>query len=209
MNYSKKDIQSIIKTQALIRGYLQRKRVLIPRGSYHTKEWRISQSWYKGGKCTECEKHQLSLIKKIMNIKNVSKTDLRLNIETHKLEILKNPMVNDNGFDYTENFDYIIEFDKYTILFNLKFLCDSGGAQTRSLREVYNFIKAQYKFLQENEDTKYIFINILDGDCSNKHMNKFLYLSKSYKKYNSKCFTGDMYQFQELFLSGQSILSNR
>lgn len=56
-------------------------------------------------------------------------------------------MSNNNGYEWTENFDGLImkNFSKY--YFNLKFVCDVGGAQTRTLREVYHFIKHQMEYL--------------------------------------------------------------
>lgn len=53
--------------------------------------------------------------------------------------------------------------DTNKIYFNLKFVCDSGGAQTRTLREVYHFIESQMRYLINSNTDNVYFINILDG----------------------------------------------
>ena len=51
---------------------------------------------------------------------------------------------------------------------NLKLICGSGVVQTRALREVYHFISAQQRHLNQELSSKIIFVNILDGDeCYN------------------------------------------
>ena len=84
--------------------------------------------------------------------------------------------------------------------FNLKFICDNGGAQTRTLREVYHFIKSQMEFLIKKKQI-FHFINILDGDTSFKNMDKFHYLksNKKYKDIIKYIFIGDLHQFQNHF----------
>ena len=60
---------------------------------------------------------------------------------------------------------------------NFKMICDKGGSQTRTLREVYHFVKTQLEYLllhPEIKDT--YFMNILDGDESFRNMEKFKYL---------------------------------
>ena len=120
-----------------------------------------------------------------------------MNIFTYKLIEIKHPFSYENGFEFSENFDGLIKIGKYTFLFNLKMICDSGGAQTRSLREVHNFIHSQLEYCLENENTKYFFINILDGDESNYKMKYITHLlnKKRYKKNNFNIYCGDMYDF--------------
>lgn len=208
MTYSKKDLIKIVKIQAIVRGFLQRKRILIPSGKYQTKNWRKKQKWYKGGKCTECEKHQLNIIESITDQK-IFKTYARINIDNYKLIEIRNPMTKSDGFEYTENFDgYFLLRNKINVFINLKFICDQGGAQTRSLREVYHFIKAQYMFLRKNTG-KHVFINILDGDCSHKYMDKFRHLEQIHKKYARYCFVGDMRQFQDFYIYDLSMRSSK
>jgi hypothetical protein len=131
----------------------------------------------------------------------LEKTNFRLNKETNQLVDIRCPNKLENGFDYTENFDgYQLMKDKQ-IFYNLKFICDSGGAQTRSLREVYHFIEYQLDFRLSNKN--YIFINILDGDNSYKNMNKYQYLlnKDKYKNVQKNIFIGDLHEYQNYWFS--------
>lgn len=146
---------------------------------YQTKTWRIQQPWYKTGKCNECEKYQLSVIAKYIDMP--IKTLDRLNYETKEIKNICNPLSFDDGFEWRETFDGKITYDNKTVYFNLKFVCGQGGSQNRPLREVYHFIKNQYIFCMNNFDTKYIFVNILDGDECFRHMSKFNHIKELYK----------------------------
>lgn len=150
---------------------------------YQTKQWRNNCNWYHNGKKNECEKFQIENIKNILNLKDWIKTNLRLNIESNELKEIKTPLILNDGLEWTENFDGIILKNNFKFLFNLKFVCDKGGSQTRTLREVYHFIKCQIKYLQKNNDTNIYFINILDGNTSYEYMKYFNYLLNK-KKYN-------------------------
>jgi hypothetical protein len=169
----------IIKIQKIIRGYLVRK---IPQSQYQTNEWRKKAIWYKNGRHNECEIYQRKLIERITNQKCI-KTDYRINMD--KL-VLKN----NDGFEWTENFDGIIEINNIKFYFNMKFICGDGGIQTRSLREVYHFIKYQKKYL-EKENNNIYFINILDGDFCYKHIEKI-----KYNNCHNNIFIGDTHTFQ-------------
>jgi len=92
----------------------------------------------------------------------------------------------ENCYDYTEDFDVVSE--RYKLLINLKFVCDKGGAQTRTLKEVRHFIQSQEKAVL---NTGYYFINILDGDGSYNSIHKI----KSGIQDNPRIFIGDMSQF--------------
>ena len=74
-------------------------------------------------------------------------------------------------------------------------ICGKGGSQTRSLREVYDFITAQLNWLLENKEKAIEFINILDGDESWRTRDKFDFLKKKekYKSIKDKVFIGDLY----------------
>jgi len=52
------------------------------------------------------------------------KTNDRINMETNKIISNKNPMINNDGYEWSENFDGLIlnNYNKY--YFNLKFVCD-------------------------------------------------------------------------------------
>ena len=195
-NYNDK----IITIQKYIRGYLKNKLILIPQSCFQTKEWRKTRTWYKGGKSNECEKYQINLIEKITET-ILNKTPDRINMETYELTTNTHPMKNSDGFEWTENFDGLLIKGINKYYFNLKFVCDKGGAQTRTLREVYHFIRCQMEYLIKfNTNTnKTYFINILDGDECFHAMNKFLYLfnKEIYTQIKKYVFIGSLYDFQK------------
>ena len=119
---------------------------IITSAQEQTKKWRKEQNWYTNGKRTECEKYQKSIIENLTGFP-LNNTNLRLNTETTELLDYRTPLVQINGFEWTENFDGIQLITNQTLLYNLKMICDDGGAQTRSLREVYLFIKVQIFYL--------------------------------------------------------------
>ena len=163
-----------------------------------TKEWRKEQGWYKNGKSNECEKHQRNKVEEIVG-KPVLKTNHRFNKETNTFEHMPYPNKREDGFEYTEDMDgkFVINSTEYYV--NLKMVCDKGGAQTRTLREVYDFIKAQSNWSLENKEKAIMFINILDGDESCRNRDKFDYLitKEKYKSIKHKVFIGDLYEFEK------------
>lgn len=191
-------IKQVIIIQKYIRGYLTRKHFLIPSSYYQTKDWRKNRKWYKNGKSNECEKYQINLIEKIITHKLI-KTDDRINMETNEIINKKNPIVNNDGYEWSENFDGKIIKNNNTYYFNLKFVCDSGGSQTRTLREVYHFIKYQMEYLIKFNMSNVYFINILDGDTSYNNMNKYNFLTnkEKYKNIIKYVFIGSLYEFQK------------
>ena len=171
----------------------------IVQSRYQTKNWRKNCKWYNNGKSNECEKYQIEIIERLISIK-LEKTDDRLDIENIEIKNIRCPLTNENGFDFTENFDGVINRNGKKLYFNLKFICDSGGSQTRSLREVYHFIKCQMEYLvkyAKNNDI--LFFNILDGDTSYKSMGKFNYLLNKERYYDIKdnIFVGSLYDFNK------------
>lgn len=175
------------------------KKMEIISSSLQTKEWRKNQSWYRNGKITECEKYQVEILEKIIKM-NWNKTYDRINFESFEIKDKKNIGEKD-GFEWSETFDGKFLENKNTLYFNLKFVCDQGGAQTRSLREVYLFIKYQFKYLLKNKTNNIYFYNILDGDESFKHMNKFRYLQnkEKYKDIKKYIFIGSLYRFSNTY----------
>ena len=171
-------------------------KIVIYRSKFQTKKWRKLQGWYHNGKHNECEIYQRNIIEKITNRKCI-KTNIRLNLEIFKMRKLSYPLVRKDGFEWTEDFDGIQIIHGYTLYYNMKMICDKGGAQTRSLREVYHFIKTQYNYLLQNDKERVYFINILDGDESYRHFTKFKYLThkKRYANIRDSIFVGDLYHF--------------
>ena len=136
-------------------------RTRITQAINQTKDWRSSQSWYQGGKKCECEKYQRILIEKITG-KECSKTNDRINTFSNQIIHMRTPMTREDAFDWTEDFDGIQETSGFQLYYNFKMVCDSGGAQTRTLREVSHFIRAQGVYnLQHYQHPKY-FINIFE-----------------------------------------------
>lgn len=192
------DIDKIILIQKYIRGYIVRKNILIPSSYYQTKIWRKKRKWYKNGKFTECERYQINLIKQITNLKIV-KTFERINMENNKIINNKNPLIYETGYEWSETFDGKITHQNNIYYFNLKFVCDVGGAQTRTLREVYHFIKYQMKYLIKFKTNNIYFINILDGNTCYNNMDKFNYLmnKKKYVNVIKYIFIGSLCDFQK------------
>lgn len=162
-----------------------------------TCEWRKVQPWYNGGKRTECEKYQFRQIKSITGFQP-AKSGLRIHKLKDCIEDVYHPFNREDGFEYTETFDGEVVLKGKTILFNLKFVCGRGGAQTRTLKQVYDFIKSQRNVLD-----KVTIINILDGDECHRNADKFSYLADSvYKPHfiNTRVFIGDMARFTQWWL---------
>jgi len=170
-----------------------------------TKLWRQGCTWYDSGKRNECELFQRAYVEDITG-QVCNKSDYRLNILSNAMVEKKYPMKSIDGFEWTEDFDGFIPYKNNSFYFNFKMICDAGGVQTRSLREVYHFVSIQLNYLnnhlrdEPNKNMPY-FVNILDGDTSFKHMNKFQYLlnKEQYANIRKNVFIGDMAQFQQDF----------
>lgn len=179
---------------------------MIVQSKNQTKEWRLGQTWYKGGQSNECEIYQRDLIKHITK-KECPKTNMRINLRTLDFIENSNPLKKSDGFDWSEDFDGRQQNDGSELYYNLKMICNSGGAQTRSLREVYHFVEAQLKYLLKNPDRSIYFINILDGDTSYGQREKFIYLLNlpEYDGVRDKVFVDDMFMYQYWYQSNFSM----
>jgi hypothetical protein len=191
---------SVITIQKVVRGFLVRNKKCLVSSLYQTKNWRYKQRWYKNGRSNECEIYQRNLIDKITGQKCV-KTKYRLNFITKELMIYHSPNKQIDGYEWTEDFDGFLKDKDKNMYFNLKFICEAGGTQTRSLREVYHFILLQLEYILKYKSEDIYFINILDGNECFKNMDKFKYLLNkdefsSVKKY---IFVGDMKEFELWF----------
>jgi hypothetical protein len=120
-----------------------------------------------------------------------SKTTSRINLRTNVMKELSRPNIREDGFDYSENFDGVQVLNDKIIYINLKCIVGEGGAQTRSLREVYWFINGQMNVAEQNENI--CFANILDGDESHSAMDKFEYLlSQAQPNVKRRIYVGDL-----------------
>lgn len=159
-----------------------------------------------GGKNTiNIEKYQRSIVEKITNLK-ILKSHMRLNIRHLNLEKRLRPNKEENGFDYTENFDGFQKINNKSYYFNFKCIVGKGGSQTRSLRDTYLFIETQMKYLINTNNRNIVFINILDGNESYRTMGKFNYLFNfyNYSEYKKNIYIGDLYSFENWFKSHKS-----
>jgi hypothetical protein len=130
------------------------------------------------------------------------KTKIRINLRTHTLHELCHPNIKPDGFDYTEDFDGVQKVDAKTVYLNFKCIVGKGGAQTRSLREVYWFIEGQLKVLKEAETHEDVyFANILDGDAASSSMPKFEYICSlpEYESIQRRVYVGDLKGYFEWF----------
>lgn len=160
------------------------------------KQWRQQQSWYKNGKSNECEIYQKSILGNVISCK-LTQTHERIHIRSLRIVYNKYPMRNDNGYEYTEDFDGKECFNQNTLYYNLKMVCDRGGAQTRTLREVYHFVYYQLEYLLKSKTTTFYSCNIIDGDefVRNKRKFKYLLSSPRYKHVRKYVFCGTMKSF--------------
>ena len=190
------NISIVVKIQKLFRSYLACKKLCILSAVYQTKKWRQTQKWYNNGRSTECEKYQIDIVEKII-LKKLNKTNDRINFETSEIVDKSRPNMCENGFEFSENFDGKIITENNILYFNFKFVCDSGGSQTRTLKDVYNFINGQIQHILKFGVKNIYFINILDGDGSYKSMDKFRYLLSKYDKHiNKHIFIGRLYDLK-------------
>jgi hypothetical protein len=109
---------------------------MITNSKFQTKLWRQSQIWYRNGKHTECEIYQLNYLKLITKLR-IEKTYDRIHKIKKCIVSEKQPFRKIDGFEYSENFDGKSIWNNKCVYFNLKFVCDKGGAQTRTLKQVY------------------------------------------------------------------------
>jgi hypothetical protein len=138
------------------------------------------------------EKYQRATIVDLTGIP-CPKNNMRINLRTNEMKEVAFPNLNPDGFDYSENFDGSQIVNGNTIYVNLKCVVGSGGSQTRSLREVYWFIKGQLNVLKNTSDKLY-FANVLDGDEAHSVMDKYQHLlsNPEYDNVKSHVYVGDL-----------------
>ncbi len=198
--------------------------VKIISSEFQTKEWRqenISDS--AGQKDSRCEVYQRTQVKHITQYECPKSNGERINLESFDIVRRPNPMTYKgealpDGFEWTEDFDGKQEIGDSILYYNLKFVCAAGGAQTRSLREVYHFVHSQIKHLVQYEQTKpTYFINILDGSQSFMRKPHFTYMMDKFEnpelyeytqqqadKVKKFIFVGDMKEFQDWWLENKA-----
>jgi len=127
------------------------------------------------------------------------KTNMRINLRTNTLVEIAHPNKNDDGFDYSEDFDGVQTVKEKSVYINLKCIVGAGGAQTRSLREVYWFVQGQLNLIKEQKNI--YFANILDGDEAHSTMSKFQYLLElpEFAEVKKYVYVGDLAGYFEWF----------
>ena len=175
-------------------GYNVLRRVITMNSKYHTTSWCKKSKMFVSGDMKECMKYQKQTLEYITKHKleeskdRISIIDNRLNEQT-KDEL-------DGNFNYTNRFDLKLNKGNYKYNFNLKFLLKYNKEILYEIKDEYNFIvrQAENKVNYVN-NVKYI--NILAGDMSYEHIDKFRELlnSRRYKFAKNKVFVGSLYEF--------------
>lgn len=127
-----------------------------------------------------------------------AKTTTRINKRTLEMRDIPHPMIYDDGFDWTEDFDGKQVIGDKKILINLKSVVGTGGSQTRTLRdECYPFIEAQLQYLLRDHCQQIYFANIFDGDEAASKMRMYNYLLglPDYSTVRSKVYVGDLFGY--------------
>jgi len=117
---------------------------------------------------------------------------MRINSETGEIAKNAQPYSGPNAnYDWTEDFDGLQTFGgKCHVFYNFKSIVEGGGSQTRSLRCVYDFVKAQQNV--RNVDKNTFFVNILDGEVCAKNLHMF----KRFEN-DDHIYVGDLYDYFE------------
>ena len=122
-------------------------------------------------------------------------TQTRINWRKNEMIKKPQPMRNEDGFDYTENFDGKQVFGEIEVWVNMKSVVGGGGSQSRALRDqCYPFVKAQLEFLLKLRKIDCFFANIFDGDYASSMMKMFHYLLRlpEYSTVKKYVYVGDL-----------------
>lgn len=120
-----------------------------------------------------------------------SRTNMRIDLRDGTLVNLPR-LPKKEKFEYTENFDGMQLLNGKTIYINMKFVSGEGGAQNRTIQNVYSFVKGQLAVLLQGTDV--YFGNVLDGDKADKSMECFEYLlsRKEFSSVKDRVYVGDL-----------------
>lgn len=140
----------------------------------------------------KAENYQRKAIEDGTGMKCPKSGHMRINTETY--EIAKNAQPYSGAtasYDWTEDFDGFQTFGgKCRVFYNFKSIVEGGGSQTRSLKCVYDFVKAQQNV--RNVDKNTFFVNILDGEVCAKSLHMF----KCFEN-EDHIYVGDLYDYFE------------
>jgi len=174
--------------------YVQRPDRVIP-GREITKKKRLEileVMSVSGSQSMKAENYQRKVIEDGTGFECLKSDHMRINTETYEIAKNVRPYSGPNAnYDWTEDFDGLQTFgDKCRIFYNFKSIVEDGGAQTRSLRCVYDFVKAQQNV--RNVDKNTFFVNILDGEVCAKNLHMF----KRFEN-DDHIYVGDLYDYFE------------
>lgn len=181
-------------------------KIEITDSKYQTKQW-VHEHISETQKNTAREKYQREQVEQITKKKCPKSNCIRINTDTFEMRRNTRPMTNNgetipDGFDWTEDFDGEQNINDKKCFYNFKFVTETGGSQTRTLRECDHFIKTQLDYLKHNNNNDIYFVNIFDGDCSYKFQVCFNYLlnKPQYNDVTKYVFVGNMKNFQDWYL---------
>lgn len=145
-----------------------------------------------GSQSMKAENYQRKVIEDGTGFECLKSDHMRINTETYEIAKNVRPYSGPNAnYDWTEDFDGLQTFgNKCRIFYNFKSIVEDGGAQTRSLRCVYDFVKAQQNV--RNVDKNTFFVNILDGEVCAKNLHMF----KRFEN-DDHIYVGDLYDYFE------------
>lgn len=148
-----------------------------------------------GQESMTCEKFQRKSVEDGTGLKCLKSGGMRINTATYELSKNPRPYTGPHAsYDWTEDFDGLQTFgDTCQVFYNFKSIVEDGGAQTRSLKCVYEFVKAQQNLIHSgNVDKNTFFVNILDGEVCDRNMDKFNCFNDE-----DKIYVGDLYNYFE------------
>ena len=164
----------------------------VPAGVEMTKLWRhgLFGAVSGGAGSTAMEQWQRKQVEDGTGVA-CPKTKMRINVRTKTLHEIAQPNRRADGFDFTEDFDGVQTFGQTKVYLDFKSIVSAGGAQTRSLREVHHFVEGQLDVAKTTSGI--LFANLLDGDESASHMDKFENLKQrpEYADVRDRVYVGD------------------
>ena len=147
-----------------------------------------------GGQSMKAENYQRNVIEAGTGFQCPKSDHMRINTETYEIAKNVRPYSGPNAsYDWTEDFDGLQTFGgTCRIFYNFKSIVEAGGSQTRSLKCVYDFVKAQRDVIHKsrNVDKKTLFVNILDGEICAKNMHMFRRFDNE-----DQIYVGDLYGY--------------
>jgi hypothetical protein len=99
-----------------------------------------------------------------------------------------------HGFFYSEDFDGRQIINGNEVLVNFKSCAGEGGSQTRTLREVFWFVKGQLEVLTTVKESTVYFANILDSKECHAAIPQYLQLADQpiYAHVRNRIYIGDL-----------------